>query len=150
MDTRRPLIVFVHGAWHRPSHYSKLTNGLRELGYEVFSPANATAGDRDAVIGKTYHDDVQGILDGMTPYLDAGREAVLVCHSYGGVPASKSAEGQTVKERAARGLPGGVRAMVYIASLTLSQDQDTLLAATGGMGSGWFNIEVKLPYLSSA
>ncbi|KAK2606221.1 hypothetical protein QQS21_003392 [Conoideocrella luteorostrata] len=52
----------------------------------------------------------------MKEHVDAGRELVMVSHSFGGLPATDSVVGETVRERQEKGLAGGVRAVVYIAA----------------------------------
>lgn len=37
-DATKPVIVIVHGAWHVPASYDKLTKGLEAAGYEVHVP----------------------------------------------------------------------------------------------------------------
>ena len=44
----------------------------------------------------------------LIPYLDEGHEAIIVSHSYDNLPATLCVEGQTVLDRDAKGLKGGV------------------------------------------
>lgn len=121
----KPIIVFVPGAFHRPSSWNAVAEPLREDGYTVLTPALTVCGDLDSatpesaqwkdMAAKGVLEDAQAIRDVLLPKLDAGNKAILVSHSYGSVPASLVVEGQTVAERAARGLPGGISAFVVIA-----------------------------------
>ncbi|KAI3325351.1 alpha/beta-hydrolase [Xylariaceae sp. AK1471] len=121
MAAEKPVIIIVHGAWHSPVHYRKLIEPLRTQGYTVLAPTNASVGIDDSIVGKTYIDDVKRIHEALLPHLDAGREAVMVCHSYGAIPGTASLEGQTVEERAARGLKGGVKEVLYYAAVAIPQ-----------------------------
>ncbi|KAK7753804.1 hypothetical protein SLS62_004169 [Diatrype stigma] len=113
----KPIIVIVHGAFHPPIYYRKLIEPLRAQGYTVLAPPMPTTGLDDSVNGTTYVDDVRRIHESLLPLFDKeGREAVVVGHSQGGIAAAAVTEGQTVAERKARGLQGGIRAMVYIAA----------------------------------
>ena len=68
----------------------------------------------------------------LLPLLDAGREAVLVCHSHGGVAGSAAVEDQTLADRAARGLLGGVKAVVYISSFAFPEKGMSIMRFIGG------------------
>ncbi|KAJ1323192.1 alpha/beta fold hydrolase [Microdochium nivale] len=117
----KPVILLVHGAWHSPGHYNTLIKSLREAGYTVLAPPLATAGPDDSIIGKSVVDDVNRIHEAVLPHIEAGRQIVVVSHSYGGIPATESCAGHTVNERAARGLEGGIKAMVYITAYALDK-----------------------------
>ncbi|KAI1097918.1 alpha/beta-hydrolase [Jackrogersella minutella] len=132
MASLKPVIVIIHGAFFSPMHYRKLIDPLRALGYVVVSPPLPTTGLDDTVGGKTYIDDVKRLLEGLTPFLDEGREAVVVGHSQGGIAASALTEGQTVEERKARGLKGGIKAVIYMTALAIPEKGVSLLSAVGG------------------
>ncbi|VUC26270.1 unnamed protein product [Clonostachys rosea] len=121
MSSMKPVIVLIPGAFHRPSSWNVLAEGLRKHGYTVLTPPLAVCGaatDAKQLIGTTALDDVRIIHSHMLPFLDNGRECVVVCHSYGSLPATLAVEGQTVKERAAKGLSGGIKALVTIAGFS--------------------------------
>ncbi|KAI1409645.1 alpha/beta-hydrolase [Hypoxylon sp. FL1857] len=119
MASQKPVIVIIHGAFFSPVHYRRLIEPLRAQGYVVVSPPMPTTGLDDTVAGKTYVDDVKRLLEGLTPFLDEGREAVVIGHSQGGIAASALTEGQTIEERKARGLKGGIKAVIYLTALAI-------------------------------
>ncbi|KAK7958247.1 hypothetical protein PG988_013095 [Apiospora saccharicola] len=129
-----PVIILVHGAFHPPVFYQPLVAALQAAPhhYTVLAPALPTTGSDDSVAGKTYVDDVQRIHADLLPLLDAGREAVLVCHSQGGIAGSAAAENQTVVDRNTRGLPGGVKAVVYIAAFAFPKKGMSVISVVGG------------------
>ncbi|KAI9167925.1 Vegetative incompatibility protein [Paramyrothecium foliicola] len=107
-------------------------------GFEVFQPESATAGaDAGQIRGKTYRDDVSAIHKAIEPSLTAGKEIVLVCHSYGGIPASASAEGYQVHERKEKGLTGGIKHIVYMAAAALPTRGLSLFDTFGGSYPDW-------------
>ena len=97
----------------------------------------ATAGIDDSIIGKTYKDDVARIHEVLVPHLDSGREAVVVCHSYGGIPATASLEGQTIEERKSRGLIGGVKSIIYVAAAAIPQRGLSVYALQNNEWADW-------------
>ncbi|KAI1806181.1 alpha/beta-hydrolase [Daldinia bambusicola] len=131
MASQKPVIVLIHGAFLSPLHYRKLIEPLRSQGYIVLSPPMATTGIDDSVAGKTYVDDVKRILDCLLPYLDEGREAVVVGHSQGGIAASALTEGQTIEDRKAKGLKGGIKSVIYLTALAIPQKGLSLLSILG-------------------
>ncbi|KAF4444398.1 hypothetical protein FALBO_17234 [Fusarium albosuccineum] len=133
MATNKPVIVLVHGAWQRPAQYESLKDGLVGRGFSVLRPESATSGtDVTKVRGKTYLDDVAIIRRAIEEPLAAGKEVVLVCHSYGGIPTSAAAEGYQVHERREKRLPGGIKHIVYLAAFALPEKGLSLLKAIGG------------------
>lgn len=115
-DKQKPVIFLVHGAWHRPLHYRPLIHALQVKGFTVLAPPLASSGYDDSVDGKTYHDDVKRVHDVLLPFLDEGRIAIGIGHSYGGVPLTVAIQGHTIAERAAKGLKGGVASAIYISA----------------------------------
>src|SRR5689334_13551646 len=115
-STKKPTIVIVHGAWHQPLHYLKLHDLLQARGHAVRIPVLVTSGQQISVPNKSISDDVSVIQHVLQEEFTKGNEVVLVCHSYGGLPGTASAFGQSIEERQANGAAGGVRAVVYIAA----------------------------------
>ncbi|KJR86843.1 uncharacterized protein SPSK_02707 [Sporothrix schenckii 1099-18] len=112
----KPIVLVVHGAWHRASHYTKLVEPLREAGYTVVVPALPSAGSEPPTANHTLDDDIETIQSAIQPFMDAGRELVAVLHSYGGIPGTDSVVGHTIQDRRSKGLRGGVKAVIYIAA----------------------------------
>jgi hypothetical protein len=53
--------------------------------------------------------------------VEAGRDVVVVVHSYGGIPGSDAMKGLARDERSGKGLRGGEVALVYICAWMLQQ-----------------------------
>lgn len=102
-----------------------------------------TTGLDDTVGGKTYVDDVKRLLGLLTPYLDEGREAVVLGHSQGGIAASALTEGQTVEDRKAKGLKGGIKAVIYLTALAIPVKGATLSGLLGGTPPPIYRAEVR-------
>ncbi|KAH8805441.1 Alpha/beta hydrolase fold-1 [Xylogone sp. PMI_703] len=115
MASQKPVIVIVPGAFHKPIHYRKVVEPLRSQGYEVITPSLVVCGDDSVSPDATHLDDAANIHKHLLPALDEGKRAIIVSHSYGSLPATASVEGQTVAERAARNLKGGIVGVISIA-----------------------------------
>ncbi|KAJ5570580.1 uncharacterized protein N7459_010010 [Penicillium hispanicum] len=114
MAAQKPIIVIVPGAFLKPIHYRKITKLLHDQGFEVI-PIDLVVTGENADPEMTFLDDAVEIRRHLVPRLDEGREAVILSHSYGSLPSTHATEGQTVTERAAKGLKGGITAVVNLA-----------------------------------
>ena len=125
MASAKPLIIIVPGGFFSPGPYDAVCKLLRERGYTVLVPQLTVCGDLSsktpessawkAMARNGALEDRQHILSLLVPYLDQGHEAIIVSHSYGSLPATLCVEGQTVSDRAAKSLKGGVRAYLSVA-----------------------------------
>lgn len=127
----KPVIILIHGAWHLPHVWKKVKQRLEAAGYEVYTPRLLTVVGPDPV-DYSWRVDVAVIHDIVLPLFEQGREAVIVGHSYGGVVATASVEGQSVADRQSRGLPGGFSAVVYICAFPIAKRGLSLLSTTKG------------------
>jgi len=140
----RPVIAIIQGAWHRKPHYEAFAQALTSKGYTVLQPEKVTAGQVEAIKGKTHRDDVEVIRKTLQPSLDEGKRIVLVCHSYGGIPGSTAAEGYQIHEREAKGLKGGIVHVVYVSSFALPVKGLSLFTAIGGTYGPFLDRTVRL------
>jgi pimeloyl-ACP methyl ester carboxylesterase len=114
MESQKPVIVIVPGAYHRPFHYRKIIDPLRAQGYEVLSFDLVVCGE-EVDPEMSFFDDAALIKEHLLPLLDEGKKAVIVSHSYGSLPVTALVEGETVAERTEKDLKGGIAAVINIA-----------------------------------
>ncbi|CAI7675493.1 unnamed protein product [Penicillium pancosmium] len=114
MASQKPVIFVVPGAFHRPIHYRKIIGLLRVEGYEVISIDLVVCGD-EVDPESSFFDDGAAVRKLLIPFLDKGRKAVIVSHSYGSMPTSVIVEGLTLAERAEQGLQGGIVGVISLA-----------------------------------
>ena len=93
-----PTLLLVHGAWHGPWCWEKLTPELEALGLPWATVALPSVGTDAAKLG-TVADDAAAIEAAVT---GIEGDVVVVAHSYGGVPATEAR------------YPGRVRHLVYL------------------------------------
>lgn len=70
------------------------------------------------------------------PAINAGREVVLIMHSYSGGPGAEAAKGLSLAERRAAGQPSGIIGLIFIAAFVAEEGQ-TLLSSGGGKFAPW-------------
>lgn len=144
----KPTIVLVPGAWHTPECFQYIVPKLEALSYPVVTINLATVGGMNP--GATHVDDIASIHEIIIPLMNEGTEIMLVAHSFGGIPACASVEGQTVAERQARGLKGGITSIFFIAAFALKKRGMTS-SDTFGKQIDWMDVDVsfKLTSISS-
>lgn len=82
---KKPTIIIVHGAYHRPEHFDAVVGHLHAAGYETLLPRLPSVG-LSSDPGGALHLDAAVVRDALKQVIvDNGRDAVLVMHSYGGV-----------------------------------------------------------------
>jgi pimeloyl-ACP methyl ester carboxylesterase len=132
----KPLIILITGCWHLPEAWNKVKTRLEAAGYEAYAPRLLTVVGAEPV-NYSWRFDVAVVHDIVVPLVAKGRKAVIVGHSYGGIVATASLEGQTLAERQKRGLVGGFVAAVYICAFPIAQRGDSLLSCIGGKYRDW-------------
>jgi pimeloyl-ACP methyl ester carboxylesterase len=148
-STQNTVILLIHGAWQRPIHYLNLASSLQASNLDIRIPALATAGHQADVPGKSINDDVIVIREVLNELLAQNKTIVMVCHSYGGIPGTDAASGETVEERCKQGKFGGIKAVVYLAAFAIPTAGTNLLQMVGVQNATqhppWWLPKVNLP-----
>jgi pimeloyl-ACP methyl ester carboxylesterase len=113
---KKPVVVLIHGAFHRPVHFLNLILQLENAGYPTTAPALPSCGWDADVSSASLDDATNAVNAAVKPYLDDGREILLVGHSLGGIIMTEVAVGETVDDRKRRGERGGVAAVLFLAA----------------------------------
>lgn len=133
---RKPTIALAPAAWHAPIHYFKYTEELRRAGHDIVThrlpSCNSTHPETQSVAVDAAF--IRQTL--LMPAINAGKEVVLITHSYSGGPGGVAAKGLTVTERRAAGKAGGIIGLIYISAFIAKEGQ-TLLDGSGGQFSPW-------------
>ncbi|KAK8065915.1 hypothetical protein PG997_012662 [Apiospora hydei] len=117
-----PTIVICSGAWPLELLFQPLIQAFKAIGqdaickvpqsYPAVDPKNPPERNYDSVFLRTQ------VLD---PLLEEGEDVVVFMHSYGGVYGPESLDGTSKKERMAKGLQGGVVAVIFAAAYIASE-----------------------------
>ncbi|KAF5559357.1 pyrethroid hydrolase [Fusarium napiforme] len=105
-NNRRPVILLVHGAWHRPLHYRLLIQAFQQRDFTVLAPPLASSGYDDSI--------------------DVG-----IGHSYGALPLAVAIEGHSIAQKEKKGLPGGFSSVVYKAATPVLRKGISMYEAAG-------------------
>ncbi len=131
MSTPKPTIVIVPGAFTSSSAYDTLVTQLHEAGY--LATVTPLPSFNSAEPSKaTCSADAAAIRQRILPLIEKeGRELIMLCHSYGGIPGGGAAAGLSTMTRAREGLEGGVLGLAYVAGFVVPENA-TLLQVMGG------------------
>ncbi|GJC89281.1 hypothetical protein ColLi_12119 [Colletotrichum liriopes] len=135
MSSELPTILLIPGAWHQPWTFDLVRDDLANRGYPTAVVALASVGSTDVNVG--LDQDTEVVHAELQRLIDAGREVVIVAHSYGGVPVANAVEGLNYKDRAAQGVTGGVLMVVYMASFAVPAEESLF---DGAGLQPWWNV----------
>lgn len=144
--TKPATILIVHGAWHQPSSYDKLTAALRLAGYEVHIPKLTSVEGSSPPKGNLVTD-TELIRSAAESLIEAGHTIVALLHSYGGQVGTNALYGLGSETRAKQGLTGGVSQLIYVCAFVLPEGWSTYAQAEA-MGIGENALKGRLYRLS--
>ncbi|KAK8043262.1 hypothetical protein PG994_013745 [Apiospora phragmitis] len=128
----------VPGAWHTPAAFDLIRAQLTQRGFESTAIDLLTVGPTDPK-HQGVPEDAAAIRAELEKLVDAGKEVIVLSHSYGGVPAAAAVEGFNLKDRVAKGQKGGVLMVLHMTSFA-AQVGSSLMDSLGGKPLPWFNI----------
>lgn len=140
MSNSKPVIVFVPGAFSRPSDFDLVSNPLREVGYEVHVVHHPSSPDVLVVPTPSMYDDANNIHRLVERMADEGKDIVIVMHSYGGLPGTQACEGLSRTERLRDSKPGGIVRLLYVGAA---------IARVGSSLAGTLQTEMPLPSIEA-
>ncbi|KAF2758031.1 alpha/beta-hydrolase [Pseudovirgaria hyperparasitica] len=126
---KKPAIVLVHGAWVTRAFWNVTTSALRSSGYRDIVTPEFISNHIIEPPTATHRDDVALVQKELKKLVDAGRDIVVVMHSYGGLVGSDSIEGFVKKAGSSK---GGVVAAVYHTAFIVEPGNNVL----GSFGDG--------------
>lgn len=135
-NTGKPVIVVVPAAWHSPIHYSIYTAQLSDVGYTIVSERLPSC-DSPNPRAQSVAVDAAFVRERLLmPSINAGKEVVVIMHSYSGGPGAVAAKDLSVSERRAAGRPGGIIGLIFISAF-LALEGQTLVTGSGGVLAPW-------------
>ncbi|KAK6827172.1 hypothetical protein PG995_010877 [Apiospora arundinis] len=134
----KPDILLVPGAWHQPQAFDLIREQLTCRGFESTAVPLVTVGPTDP-LNQGVPEDAAAIRAALEKLVNAGKEVMVISHSYGGVPAAAAVEGLNLKDRVAQGKKGGVLMVVHMTSFA-AKVGTSLMDSLGGKPLPWFNI----------
>jgi pimeloyl-ACP methyl ester carboxylesterase len=124
---KKPTLIIVHGAWHRPIHFQLVTAELHKHGYKTIAPALPSVDKAPDFLVADSTEDIDAVRAAILSELDGphgGNNVILIPHSYGGLPASAAVEGLDTLTRKSQGKQTSVVAIAALTSFILPKDMD--------------------------
>lgn len=131
MSSSKPEIVLVPGAFGTPAGFDKLAKHLHAAGFSTHGAAYPSCNPADPAVASSAKDIAYIRDEVLLPLLDAGRDLVVLVHSYGGVVGGGAAKGLDRASRAAAGQKGGVIGLIYVVG-NITLEGESLMEAVGG------------------
>ncbi|KAA6409565.1 MAG: hypothetical protein FRX48_06176 [Lasallia pustulata] len=129
----KATVLFVPGAYHRPTCFHRVSSSLTDLGYPIATVAHPSNNQSD----KGLVDDIANVRTTLEHLIGVENKAVvLVLHSYGGQAGGASMHGYGREERERSGKDGGIVAVLYISALALPKGS-SLIGGVGGNLGPW-------------
>jgi len=136
----KPTIIFATGAWHTPDCYDSTRAQLHQRGWETEAVTYPSVGAEPPTKGLA--DDVAALRSCLERVADAGKDIVLVVHSYGGLVGQNAVEGLGAAQRAKAGKKGGVLIFVYLAAFVAPKGA-SIKGMLGGQYLPWMKFDVR-------
>ncbi|MBE7180362.1 MAG: alpha/beta hydrolase [Terriglobus roseus] len=135
-----PTIILTPGAWHSPDVFTKIIPKLEAAGHKVItvdwpSCAQAPQLNIDA--------DIALIRSVVAAEADAGRDMVIVAHSWAGAPVVSAVGDFAAAKRRAQGEAGGVVALAFMCAFVVPKGV-SLFDALGREVPALWNVQVGL------
>lgn len=113
-----PVFVLLHGAWHSPRCWDRLTAELARAGYSSLAPALPSSGSTPPT--PDWSRDVETIRKVVSDLVQE-EDVVVVMHSFSGMTGGTSLEGLDKQTCVSKGLRGGVIRLVYIVAFLVPE-----------------------------
>lgn len=139
----KPSIVLVGGSFATPSLYDLVVSRLKESGFDVEVPQLPSIGRREGE-SPTLADDVAHVRSVLERKADAGKDVLIIGHSYGGVPTTEAIQGLSKADRKKLGKEGGVVRVLYTTAVLPELGQTAAEFFTGGFAD-FVVIDVRKP-----
>ena len=146
-----PTLVLVPGAWHSPIHYSLLLAEIEKAGYPTSSARSPSCGSTDPYSQSVVGDAAFIRQNLLLPLINAGKDIVLVMHSYGGCPGAMAAKGLSKAEMPAASRKGGIIGLIFICAFVAQEGQTLIGSLPGKKLDPWVvdYVSIFFPFLQS-
>ncbi|KAF5022535.1 hypothetical protein F66182_5437 [Fusarium sp. NRRL 66182] len=118
-----PTVLAVPGAWHTVESFEPLKKIFTARDYDFVSQNAPGVADKDSSALR----DAESLRSKLLgPLIDAGKDVIVLMHSYGGIYGSQAVQGLSKREREQAGKQGGVVALIYVSAVTPVVGKTTL------------------------
>lgn len=131
MAGSKPTVVVVPGGWHSSNAYEGLASCFQKAGYPTAITKLPSLNPQDPSVCDC-RSDAASVRQQLLPLLeDESKDVIILCHSYGGIPAGGAAYGLSKSVRKHQRKIGGVLGLIYLTSFVVPEDE-SLVNYLGG------------------
>ncbi|KAL8791759.1 MAG: hypothetical protein Q9195_005635 [Heterodermia aff. obscurata] len=135
-----PTFVLVPGNFLPSTYYSSTVKLLESHGYPTRVIAIPSTGSDTSLTSNEL--DVAAVREVIQELSDAGKEIIIVAHSYGAIPACEAVDGLGLQERLKLSKSGGVVRLVFVAAWLLQEGENPPdIIARNEMEAPWVKFE---------
>ena len=137
MAGSKPTVVIVPGGWHSSNAYEDFASSLQKAGYPTAITKLLSLNPQDPSKCDC-RSDAASVREQLLPLLENdGKDVIILCHSYGGIPAGGAAYGLSKSARNHRGKTGGVLGLIYLTAFVVPEGE-SLVNYLGGRHPPYF------------
>ncbi|KAJ5579809.1 uncharacterized protein N7459_005794 [Penicillium hispanicum] len=129
----KPTLILAPGAWYPPTAFDPLIERLD--GYTCHKIAFPSV--QQATTVTDLQPDIASVRARVEQEAAAGRDVVVVSHSWSGLPVNSALDGLGKAEREAAGQQGGVTKLVFLSAF-IPDVGESLIGAFGGTPPDWY------------
>jgi hypothetical protein len=139
----KPTLVFAPGAWYPATAFNPIIDKLTQGpdGYTCHTVAFPSV--QQATTVRDLQPDIAAVRALVEPELDAGRDVVVISHSWSGLPVNSALDGLGKADREKDGKTGGVVKLVFISAF-IPDVGESLIGAFGGTPPDWYVRDVSI------
>lgn len=139
--TAKPTLIFAPGAWYPPTAFKPVIEKLNTHGYTSYTVAFPSIQQTPAV--EDLQADIIAVRSLVEAEANAGKDVVIVSHSWSGLPVNSALDGLSKGDREKEGKTGGVIRLVFISAFIPEVGQ-SLIGAFGGNPPDWYIRDVSI------
>ena len=119
----KPTFVFAHGAWHSGSCWTRVAQTLETHGYQCVALDLPGVRRYSADAPVDARKDAETIREAIMTQLDNGKDVIVACHSWGGLPTAGAVRDLDPAAKKAAGFTNSVVGLAAITSFIILEGQ---------------------------
>lgn len=133
--------VIAHGAFQTQWHYQPFLDAIKQNTDidRIVVPQQSSSGASPPE--DSFAQDVKLLHDTVASELQSGRDVLLICHSYGGIPGCEALANLHNPDGSSAGKAGKVLGVIFVSAFVAEAGQSLVTSKTAGRAS-WVRIEV--------
>ena len=137
MTNSKPAVLIVPGAWHPTTSYGSIVSALEKAGYNASTASLPSLNSQDPENDSCANDSDAVRQRVLSLINDDQKDVVIICHSYGGMPAGGAAYELSKASCTERGNQGSVVGLVYVSAFVVPEGV-SLVEYLGGQHAPYY------------